>query len=329
MNCQGGIWPRCAQSQAESSMSKKRFVFHSVCIWIILIFFLGVQRFLLAHLIATLNTDCQMECSVTLTCKWAGNTVCVLMNARYYIRKSETCSLNILNHSLFLHSVYALGVFTNLSWRHSAPSVHRWDVGAAVSQPAPRSPFWKQTVHHVPCHHSHGSWSSTTGIHWEMICVIGGPLCARIVVLTPSHDFQRYFFLVHIIFSTQLQIDYYLVTCWRAEEWLAELYLGHRRSYSGKNDWLFLHWMSSRDTVAYHKASSVLLLRSLYQSRLRPANEKHPIILILGSIFPLYASECLFKSYCSISNWGDVCNWQTLSYKTQETFSGRWGDWGW
>lgn len=27
-----------------------------------------------------------------------------------------------------------------------------------------------------------------------MICVIGGPLCARIVVVTPSHDFQRYFF---------------------------------------------------------------------------------------------------------------------------------------
>ncbi|TSK13410.1 Neuronal cell adhesion molecule [Bagarius yarrelli] len=62
----------------------------------------------------------------------------------------------------------------------------------------------------------------------------------------------------------------------------------------------FTFVISSRDTVAHHKASSVLLLRDQYQSQACLTNKKHPIIPVLSSIFPLYAFECLVERHYSI-----------------------------
>lgn len=55
-----------------------------------------------------------------------------------------------------MHSVYAVAVFSNLSCRFSAPSVRRWDVGAAVSQPAPQ--ITVLTADSTPCVMSQFPW---------------------------------------------------------------------------------------------------------------------------------------------------------------------------
>lgn len=223
------------------------------------------------------------------------------MNVSNYICDVETFSAFSTASSMFLHSVCATVVFTNLSLKAFCTVSTQVRRGTCCFTACPQITVPKADS--TPCVMSQFPWKLKLYNRNPLAddsCVIGGPFCVRIVVLTPSRDFQLYFLIVHILFLTQLQIDYYLLTCWGEEGSLVALYLGHRRSDSGKNDWLFLHWISSRDTVAYHKASSVLLLRGQYQSRPRLTNEKLPIIRDLGSIFPLYASECLFKRHYSI-----------------------------
>lgn len=164
-------------------------------------------------------------------------------------------------------------------------------------------------------------------------CVIGDrvvrPNCSLHTVLWFIYSFYLFLFsTAHSQFPSEFQIDYYLLTCWGVCRGMISRSVSGTQNVRLPEEWLTIFELDN--IQRYSRVSqSQLCATSQRPVPVTTAPDKREAPYY--SAFRQYISPvCLWvpfqKPELSL-DWRDGCSWQTISTKTQETFSGRWGKW--